>query len=235
MADVKLNFSTQWPSVQVSRVINISTESGEVVANSTRYTRKYRHGLGYPPMALYFGANAGANTDPMGGVDVDDTYIYTDAKTGSRGDIETIVVYALDITQNYEYPDRSSYIGNVPSDGTRDSLDLRKFMLHSRAVSPMVFAVRTKKYTPSDKTLTYKSNLPYPTFQLGYVKWAVTAYGMIAGIWQYAPLASQSWPALSSDGYTSTLLGDGDVSSDGTIITLRNPAIITNNTVYVTI
>ena len=240
MADIKLNFSSQWPSVQVAKVFkNPLTAGGEAAA--WPYSRKFKHNLGYPPLAIAMGYPAGSGSyNPMVGADVDETYVYvTDQTTSGWPAIECVVVYALDITLAYDYKNYGSAIGDVLPDKSGGSLDLRKFLLHSRAVSPMLLSVRTKDYTTSDQTLSYTSPLNYPTFQFGYVRHNSTAIPERMGIWQYAPLAGKAWPVMFSDGYTSSLSTttiSGSLAADkGSIITLRNPAIITNNSVNVTL
>lgn len=236
MADVKLNFSSQWPSVQVAMVIDNPGTGGEPA--SWPYVRKFKHNLKYPPLAIGMGKSSGDGIyASMTGADVDDDYVYTPFSDLSG--TECIVVYALDITNAYDYKSYDSAVGDVLEDTSGGQLDMRKFLLHSRSVSPMLLAVRTKNYTLSDMTLTYTSPLNYPTFQFGYVRWSDPASPERLGIWQYAPLASQAFPWMPSDGYTSTLSSttiNGNLAADkGSIITLRNPAIITSNTVNVSV
>lgn len=241
MADVKLNFSSQWPSVQVAKVFNNpETVGGE--AASWPYTRKFKHGLGFPPLAIIMGkAVSGSNNyNPMTGADVDDTYVYiTDQTSSGWPGIECVVVYSLDITMACDYKNYDSAVGDVQQDTSGGSLDMRDFLLHSRAVSPMLLSVRTKDYSTSDLSFTYTSPLNYPTFQFGYVRHSDPSYPEMYGKWQYAPLAGQAWPVMISDGYTSSLgsttIGGVLAADKGSIITLRNPAIVTNNSVSVTI
>ena len=240
MADVKLNFSSQWPSVQVAKVFKDPlTSGGEAAARP--YDKKFKHGLGFPPLAIAMGYPAGTGSyNPMTGVDVDDTYIYvTDKTTSGWPAIDCVVVYALDITLAYDYKNYDSAVGDVLEDKSGGSLDMRKFLLHSRAVSPMLLSVRTKDYTLSDMTLNYTSPLNYPTFQFGYVRHSDPSYTEMYGKWQYAPLAGQAWPVMFSDGYTSNLgsttIGGVLAADKGTIITLRNPAIVTTNSVSVNV
>jgi hypothetical protein len=239
MADIKLNFSSQWPTVQVAKVIASPDIAGE--ADTYPYLRKIKHNLGYPPLAIGMSAPNGGNTfNTMVGLDVDDTYVYIpDYASTSTQLLQCAVVYALDISKPFNYAQYASQVGDVLPDTSGGNLDLRKFLLHSRAVGPMVLAVATKTYTTSDLSFTYVSPLNYPTFQFGYVHLATTSGNLRAGLWKSAPLASQSFPWLNSDGYTSILgstVTGGVLSADiGSIITLRNPAIITNNSVVVNI
>lgn len=238
MADVKLNFSSQWPSVQVAKVFKDPLTSGGEAA-SWPYNKKFKHGLGFPPLAIAMGYPAGTGSyNPMTGIDVDDTYVYvTDETTSGWPAIDCIVVYALDITLAYDYKNYDSAVGDVLKDTSGGNLDMRDFLLHSRAVSPMLLSVRTKDFTLSDMNLNYTSPLNYPTFQFGYVRHSNQSYTAMYGKWQYAPLAGQAWPVMVSDGYTSNLgsttIGGVLAADKGTIITLRNPAIVTSNSVSV--
>lgn len=250
MADIKLNFSSQWPTVQVARVFEVGVDTSETTAFPYEY--KYKHNLGFPPMAIVFGNNAGL---PMGGCDVDSTYVYVNQQYGvNRPTPQAVVVYAIDISQAVEYPVYDEMNGDVLTDDDAYDIDLRKFLLHSRAVSPMVLSVNTKTFTiASEETMTqsYTHTLDYPTFQFGYQRIANSAIGTV-GIWKAVPLSGQAWPVLRTNGFTATqstvpvggsydgsytwVPGTGSVATDiGSIITLRNPAIITNNTVSVTL
>lgn len=239
MANIKLNFSSQWPTVQVAKVVASPHTAGE--ASTNPYIRKIKHNLGYPPLAIGMAApNGSASYNTMVGLDVDETYVYIPGYAGSfQQTLECAVIYALDITKPFNYAQYSSQVGKVLKDTSGGNLDLRKFLLHSRAVGPMVLAVVNKTYTAGDLNFTYTSPLTYPTFQFGYVRWIEANGGRPAGTWQNAPLASQAFPRLVTDGYTSSLGGTtigGNLAVDrGTIITLRNPAIITENSVTVNI
>lgn len=219
MADIKLNFSSQWPSMQVAMVIDSTTPKDS--------NGRVAHNLGYPPLAI----SMGDLLDTMSATTVSDTHIYPDA--------ETVVVYAVDISQDYNYSEYTSQVGNVLKDTSTTKLDLRKFLLHSRAISPMLLNVKTKTYTTSDTTLNYTHPLNYPIFNFGYVRMTTTTGGFVAGTWCGAPLQSQSWPMLVTDGFSATLATttiNGNLQANrGSIITLRNPAIVTNNTVTVNV
>jgi hypothetical protein len=220
MANIKLNFSSQWPSIQVAMVIPIPHTRGDAV--DSPYVKKIKHNLKYPPLAIGFrdGVGSFAVASPMEGIDVDDKYIYI-RDFAKYGDItlSCAIVYAIDISTAFNYSNYTSETGEVIEDKSGGHLDLRKFLLHSRAVSPMVLSVTTKTFTSSDTTLTYTHPLNYPTFNFGYVL-------SQDGIWKNAPLASQAVPWLQTNGYTSILDG-ASFYTKASIITLRNPAIIT--------
>lgn len=237
MADVKLNFSSQWPTIQVAMVIDNPTSVGEDA--DFPYAKKIKHNLGYPPFAISMSVAAGSATyTSMVGVDVDDTYVYVNDDPASYPEIDCLVVYSLNIEEPFIYPVYDSVVGDVLTEEYANDIDLRKFLLHSRAVGPMVLAVRNKVYATNDIDLEYTSPLNYPTFSFGWVRGSAVL-GSREGVWLNSPLAGQAWPVTFTDGYTtrvSSTLSSGKLTADkGAIVVLRNPAIITNNTVEVTI
>lgn len=236
MADIKLNFSSQWPTIQVAKVFNNPQVVGGEVADFP-HSRKFKHNLGYPPFAIGMSKNAGVNSfELMVGLDVDDTYVYTPLVYQGIGELDCAVVYAIDITKDFSYDNYISEVGEVIEDKTSKGIDMRDFLLHSRAVGPMVLTQVTKNFTASDTNLTYTSPLNYPTFSFGWIRHSDPSSPR-KGIWQNAPLTGQVWPVMFTDGYTSSLATTGSppLADKGSIIVLRNPAIITNNTVNVTI
>ena len=240
MADITLNFSSQWPSIQVNKVIYYPAYQGEAVSYPYNpYIKKIPHNLGYPPLAIGFGVTSATPYNVMRGIDVDSNYIYIPNESLSYPDLECAVIYALDISAPFTYTNYDSEIGDVLEDETGGVLDLRNFLLHSRAVSPMVLSVVTKDYTLDDLILSYTTPLDYPTFNFGYLKLAINSGILVDNVWKYVPLTSQGFPRLLSNGFLSILntsVQDGELVADkGSIITLRNPAIITSNTVAVSI
>lgn len=249
MADIKLNFSSQWPNIQVAKVIENPSQAGE--ATSFPYQRRIKHNLGFPPLTLIMG---GSSEDSLDAIDVDDTYVYlSEWQTTDNNSI--VVVYNLDISEDYDYAQYGSEIGDVLQDTSGGQLDLRKFLLHSRAVSPMVLSVKTHTYNKGSVAglnFTYTHPLNYPIFNFGYIRMALDSGALKDGVWKGVPLAGQAWPVMPTDGFTSTLEstvrngtytggttwvpGTGDLAGDkGSIITLRNPAVVSSNTVSVTI
>lgn len=237
MSDITLNFSSGWTSVQVAKVIANPSTAG--IPDTFPYVCKIPHNLGFPPLAIGMGSSSnGFNT--MVGIDVDETYIYIeDYDSYWLPLLECAVVYHIDISEPANYDSYYNAVGDVQKDSTNGNIDLRKFLLHSRAVSPMTLNVSCESFTPGDMTMSYTSKLSYPTFQFGYVRGAPATGAFRPGVWKNAPLAGQAYPVLNSNGYVSTLestLYNGSpVTDKGSIITLRNPAVITNNTVTVNI
>lgn len=236
MADIKLNFSSQWPTVQVAKVIAFpQTGPGEAAAHP--HVKKYKHNLPYPPLAIAMGVAAGVSSyNVMRGVDVDDTYVYCEAATGGWPAIECIVVYAVDISTTFNYSQHTSQVGDVLEDKSGGALDLRKFLLHSRAVGPMVLDVVTKNFSAGDLELIYNSPLSYPTFSFGYIHCPATSNMYMKNGWISVPLQEQAYPVMPTDGFQSKVYALNAANQDkGSIVILRNPAIITNNTVNVTL
>lgn len=237
MADIKLNFSSQWPSIQVVKVVTEVQMAGDPASHP--YIRKIKHGLEFPPLAIGLLANQSTTSygTPLQGMDVDSTYVYVSSEPTSDRYPTSVVVYNIDISRNFDYSEYTSEVGDVLEDKTVGSLDLRKFLLHSRAVSPMLLSVKTKTYTTSDLSFNYTHPLNYPIFNFGYVRWSYDggANAIPVGTWVNAPLASQAFPWLNTNGFTSSLgstTTSGQLVADiGSIITLRNPAIITSNSV----
>ena len=235
MADVKLNFSSQWPSVQVAKVVYYPNSSGETAAYP--YGKKHKHGLGYPPLAIAMSVNGGLSSyETMKGVDVDEQYVYMDTVTPGRADIECVVVYAIDISQAFNYSKFESQTGDVLEDTSGGVLDLRKFLMHSRAVSPMVLDIVTKNFVTGDLNLVYNSPLSYPTFSFGYIHTPPTSQMLAKNVWISVPLQGQAYPVMPTNGYRSEVYALNAADQDkGSIVILRNPAVITNNTVNVTL
>lgn len=225
MADIRLNFNSQWPSIQVAKVIPYN--SGEWEANPlANGGMRAPHGLGYPPLSIWMSSGA------MNPLTVDEEYVYR----GGEGDA---VVYSLDISKPITYPKYPEMTGDIPEGYGNDDVDLRKFLLHSRATSPMVYSVVTKEFTMQDTELTYSHDLGYPIFNFGYLRMNMRLGPWDEGLWVGLALRSQGWPSMPTDGITSTVdtaTSSGSVIANiGSIITLRNPYIATGNTVEVTV
>lgn len=222
MADLSLNFSSQWPTIQVAKVIYEPQTFGETDPN---YSRKHKHGLPFPPLAIGMGfANGSESYSPMLPLDVDNEYVYMPTIIPSRDTLECAVIYAVDISSNFDYRNYSSITSDPLPDTSRGSMDMRKFLLHSRSVGPMLMSVATKNFSPGDVTLTYISNLEYPSFVFGYVLWS--------GIWMAAHQQGQAYPVTNTDGHVSTVFANNPaLQTRGSIVAIRNPAIITHNTV----
>lgn len=223
MADLSLNFSSQWPTVQVTQVIHDPQSTG--IPFQGAYDRIHDHGLGFPPLAIAMSeAGSGEVEWPMEALDVDDHYVYVPQQPSNYSKIECIVIYDIDVSSDFTYGDYSSITSEPLIDTSRGTLDMRKFLLHSRSVGPMLMDVTTKNFSPGNTTLTYQSKLGYPSFVFGYVLWE--------DIWMAAPQQGQSYPTTNTDGYVTSVFADNpSQQTRGSIVALRNPAIITHNRV----
>lgn len=237
MADVKFNFNSQWPTIQVTRVINSPETTGQTTTNP-RYTRVHAHGLGYPPLAIgMWSADTGETSsgEVMANLDVDSMYVYIRQPESGYGTMECAVIYAVDISTPFNYSDYDSATSDPLVDTSGGTLDLRNFLLHSRAVGPMLLNVHVEDFGAINTGIAYSSKLSYPSFSFGSVYGGSSA-GDWRDIWIGAPLAGQSAPTTKTDGYMSTIISMGtDYTVRGSIIVLRNPAIITNNSVDITV
>lgn len=219
MSDIKLNFSSQWPSLQVVKVFDHTS------------TAPFNHGLPFPPLAIAY-----SPTGDMGAATVDDTEVYSSG-IPSGG---CIAVFNLDISSSIEYPVYDEMEGEVLA-GTGPDIDLRKFLLHSRAVSPMVLSVYVDSFVSASQEIEYTHSLPYPTFMFGYIRATdageASMPGWKSGQWIALGLAQQSWPGMSYDGYSATIAtappSEPFFADKASIVSLRNPAIVTRNEVSV--
>lgn len=236
MADIKFNFTSQWPTLQVARVIKDPQSSGEEDPQ-TAGARRHYHGLGFPPLAIGMsGPRTLSWADAMIGLDVDENYVYMPIETPSRDNLECAVVYAIDISKQFSYTDYSSALADPLEDTSGGTLDLRKFLLHSRAVGPMVMDVVARDFTSTGEEIVYNSPLDYPTFSFGYVHTTPSSGYFRKNRWLNAPLGAQAYPGLFSDGFRSMVNCESISNQDkGSIIAMRNPAIISHNTVNVTV
>lgn len=234
MADVKFNFSSEWPTVQVVRVISDPINSGPTDSSSGDVM--LYHGLGYPPLAIGLGSPRGSNFNfQMEVLSVDENYLYITPQLATDPP-ECAVIYAVDISEPFSYPGHDSAIGTPLEDTSGGTLDLRDFLLHSRAVGPMLLDVATKTFSSNSDRLTYYSKLPYPTFSFGFVHTTTDSSWGRQNRWVNARLGAQAYPRLFSDGFISYVHPENIADQDrGSIVVLRNPAIILHNTVTVTL
>lgn len=233
MSDIRLNFSSQWPSIQVVKVIPPSEFGPD---------NKVEHGLEFPPLVL---AISPVNPDSFYGmraISVDDKYIYR-REPGIATD--AFVVYNIDISTGVDYPVYDEMEGEVPDGVAHNDIDLRKFLLHSRAVSPMVLSVVVHNFTQPNEEFEYTHQLDYPVFQFGHQRMtaagaSIPQFGLPEGAWMALNFGqAQAWPFFYGDGFsmgTSTLdMGNGNLTDKVSFTLLRNPAIVTRNTVSVVI
>lgn len=224
-ADNDLLFNSAWPSMQIVMVRSVS-QSGS-----------FAHGLPYPPFSIVIPNDQTDRSNLMRNATVDATTVYAPTSSFTGGG--KIIVYALDITTDVEYPyndiptstniyDPNYGIKVVKDDASIDSEDLRDYILHSRCGSPMVLAVKTAStvspnnlglITPAQSAIQYTSSIGYPTFVFGYVK-------RLNGRYEVAPLSGQAYPATFTNGTTSYIIllqGNGTYDYEASIVVLRSP------------
>lgn len=235
-ADYDLLFNSSWPSIAIAHEETITQ-----VMDGTLFTPSTTHDLGFPPFSMMWATANGLLVDfrlPF----VTNTTAYYENLTASSFDLPdgTTVVfhikcYNVDMSVEKEYPLlRTSGLDTTydPDYGIKiaregediESTDLRDFILHSRAQSPAVLAVKTEATT--DDGTDYEVDYTSPA---NYTPW-VFAYGKNingAGVWTPALLYSQAVPRLSYISGTSfrlsttTVAGNGEAG--GAIIVLRDP------------
>lgn len=234
--DSDLLFNSSWPSMQIKIIKQVA--SGE----------SFAHGLPYPPFAIVipdFTPTTVGNQNLMRNASVDSTNVYAPTIDFSGGG--KIIVYALDITVDVEYPyntrsrNSTQYDPNygikIPkNDADIDSTDLRDFILHSRCGSPMVLAVKTASTMSPDNlgliasgqsAIQYTSQLIDPTFVFGYVK-------RNDGKYECAPLSGQSYPSTLTNGTTSYIIllqGNATYAYEASLVVLRSPMFAATETV----
>lgn len=227
--DNDLLFNSSWPSMQIVMV-------REVTAGSS-----FAHGLPYPPFSIIIPNDPppsdSGNVNLMRNATVDSTNVYAPTFSFSNGG--KIIVYAVDITVDVEYPytakprnstqyDPDYGIKIVKEDEDIDSSDLRDYILHSKCGSPMVLAVKTAStvspnnlglITPGQSAIQYTNQIDYPTFIFGYVK-------RIDGKYEVAPLSGQAYPSTFTNGTTSYIIllqGNGTYDYEASLVVLRTP------------
>jgi hypothetical protein len=238
-ADFNLVFSSSWPSLAVAFTIQVPYTASNVVIP---------HGLKFPPFTMCWVVDtiqaAGSYTAPTKGAmrlfpDVDATNIYMYGGIGggyfqSTSSVLHIKAFNIDLSKDVDYPllsKGSGYQGGYdPNYGIKlaksnkdvASRDLRDFILHSRAQTPLIMAVKTQKtMNPANSTtIQYTNKLGYPSWNYGFAK-------QNNGRYYYAPFFSQSYPKTTTDGITTYLpWANSDIGA--TLVILRDPLFPTN-------
>jgi hypothetical protein len=166
--------------------------------------------------------------------DVDNNYLYISVSVTAPVNIKC---FAIDLRQDADYATpvgdtfKSGYdpdfgIKVVKQNKDITSRDLRNFILHSRAQSPLIVAVKTEtSVNPANPTVlqyTFKQN--YPVWVYGFVRQipAAPAPRNASDYYTYAPLYSQAFPGTSSDGITSQIFF-GPTANGASLVVLRDP------------
>lgn len=216
--DYQYLFNSAWPSLPIAFSQTTVADFGGTL----------KHDLGFPPLTMAWLISSDVSSGRYF-PDVDKDTIYFNNGVTSGPQTYFVICYNLDISKDAEYklitPPATSTVYS-PDFGIKfskegkpaDSNDLRDFVLHSRAQSPAVLSVATQKKAQGD-TVTY-------TNPGGYTAW-VFGYGGSNNIYTYAPLFSQSVPALriSGDVFSLQFTSNGLAS----IIALRDPLFAATN------
>lgn len=226
-----LIFDSSWPSLPIVFDV-LDTTGGNVKHNQT-----------FPPFALLFTYSA----DPSGignvvtaqAMQVDNTYIYAGTLTPPNRlmafnlDLSHDIDYVLAPGDTFKYPYDSSYGIKMPKSGKSiNSTDLRDFTVHSRAQSPLILAVKTQDtqsantvegppgtFTPVN-VVQYTNKGVAPTWNYGFIRGSTGKYTP-------APMYSQSYPRIFTDGFT-TYLSWQSPDTGATLVILRDPMVAPN-------
>lgn len=233
-------FNSSWPSLQIAYQITIKSLS------SYTFTYPYYiipHNLGFPPFTFWWAVDTSSNGISNGYVkniaSVDSTNVYLDTTQMPNDFISTpvnIKCFNLDLTKDIDYtylngdftttvydPNFGMKISKVGK--STSSIDLRDYTVHSRALSPLVLAVKTQKTLTNtvnvdgSYTIQFTSKLNYPTWVYGFVG------NTSSKLYQFAPLYSQAYPRTFTDGFVSSLAygPTGSTDNAATLIILRDP------------
>lgn len=248
-----LIFSSSWPSLPIATEIKIPDATA--LATYTTVGSYYRipHKLTYPPFTMYWQKADISGQAGMGNVylrqiaDVDRTYVYIKAPQtieGAAGVTPPIDIkcFALDLSVDIDYLTpvgdnlQSGYDSNFGikvSKPNKDisSKDLRDFILHSRAQSPLILAVKNESTVNSANTgvVQYTSKLPYPVWVYGFVR-QFTAGGTPktnSDFYGYSPYYAQAFPVTTTDGFVS-YINFSSGANGATLVVLRDPMFASN-------
>ncbi len=255
--DNDLLFNSSWPSLQIIDIYDYAYPGGF----PSSFSSPIEHNLPFTPLVAIFGR---ANFDLSGSgttsdvstfeiLDVNEQYIYpASANLGLSAGNFKVVVFNVNITKDIEYPytDNPSVFSSYNQDyGIKvakegrdiDSDDLRDYILHSRAQSPLLLAVKTQSTIPASNTapdgskiMQYTSPLESVTYSFGFIEFA--ASGSFPKRYTYAPYQSQAYPVLYSNGIISQLgiITGSSVTGNASIVVLRSPMFATEDVYNVT-
>lgn len=233
-------FDSSWPSLQTVFETTIPNTITNFSATAT-----LGHGLTYPPFCMVWAVgpdDSGLTGNPsvqrvlgLAEVDKNNIYLNTFNYLGSfdflfNAPYLHIKCFNIDLTKDIDYDLAPGDTFKYPYDNnygikivkpTKDinSTDLRDFLVHSRAQSPLVMAVKTEQtVNPANPdTVQYTSKFKYPSWAYGFIVDDTHTY-------RFAPLSGQAYPVTFSDGFTTQLefLTDaGDIGA--TLVILRDP------------
>jgi len=223
-ADVNLAFSSDWPNVRIIK-------SGELKVLGETFTT-IPHTLGLTPAFLTWGPSSGYLDMPRQNVFVTNSNFYwSHPGNGSQLDDLFLMVFDIDIETEYHAPtfnqSTSSSAQSVSDAGIRftkltkdiTSTDLRDYILHSSARSPLLHAVIPKTIGVSGN-FSYTHDLPYSPIFMVYAEQSIAtgpAYVLL-----------NNFAGVTTSGQTITVSGitSGNKVS---IVILKDPFYIDSN------
>lgn len=236
-ADTQLLFNSSWPSLKIFKNIEVTQT---IPALPTTNTLLYNHGLNFVPAVIPYGG-AGGSTSSGGvaeisrqnvGADTNNLYLLKGGNSQPINlDIRLSILY-LDITVPFTAP----VIDTGPSAAARpspdfgfkiskdgkdvSSTDLRDFILHTSARSPMVHAVVPGTIDTSG-TFTYTHDLPYNPIFFAFIQ-QTGLYVLLNG-----------FSGLTTVGQTITI--KGVAGTPCSIVILKDPFQITDNIINISL
>lgn len=241
-SDAQLLFSSSWPNLKVFTSLQFQQT---IPANSPTIVL-YNHALGFVPAFIPYGGLGGSN-NANGVAEISRQSLFVDNQNiyflGGNPHPITLDIYAtlfyLNIEQAFTAPvvNTGSSISGTPdkdfgiklSKANKDisSKDMRDFLLHSSARSPMVHAVVPGVIPGSGAgvaTFSYTHDLSYNPMFFAYVSTSagVSSYFLINGV-----------SGLNTTGNTITI--KTTIGSLLSIIILKDPFTIVDNVINVSL
>lgn len=247
-SSTNLIFDSNWPSLAV-------VFKKKLTMPTTYTLQTVNHGLGFPAFARLWVLDSNSNPTqnlPLlySNWSIDSQNIYFTLSNYTIGSYIYIECFNIDLSKDVDYPilpnvtSKTAYDPNYgikiakPNLST-SSKDLRDYVVHSRARSPLVKAVKTQQSINSSNVTSTASTIQY-TNQDGVATWnygfvlvgkRTGLYQLPSGSYQYAPYYAQSYPITHTNGITTSVswTTTSYISDTGaTIVVLRDPLFATN-------
>jgi hypothetical protein len=224
--DIDLLLNSSWPTLQIAFETTVTGQT------------EISHGLGFAPFTLVWNTSGGITRkgvpDVNGSVISFDSFTFLDSGM-ALGSVH-VKCYDVDISKDIEYPfvsPPSSTATTSPDFGLKmvkegkdlSSTDLRDYLIHTRAQSPLVLAVKTEESSSEHPTqgrqIDYTSPYAFPSWVFGFV-WIEADQK-----YTYAPYFSQSYPItrINSNSYNLQFL-----NGKASLVVLRDPFFASTNT-----
>lgn len=240
-ADYQFVFNSDWPSLQIAFDTTITLGPG---ATST-----VLHPLNFFPLTFVYLTTGGqfVGRSDIGNSDVSCLIgkkgLYLTNTSVSVTYTANIKCYNIDLQKAVDYKLPKFPAANQPYDPTVgikvakygkviNSLDLRDFILHSRAQSPAILSVVTEKSAVASPLGAPYQRISY-TNPANYVPW-ITGY-LCDNFSTHEPLIyfAAGWgvqsPGLTINGITTTLDFNPTFAPNATLVILRDPLVVPNS------